>query len=140
MPTTASDQIMGSIKTQYSNTHETKAVNPYQYWGKVVRVVDGDTVDIEVELGFEVKFFGRFRLIGVDTPEIFGVKKSSEEYKQGKKAAEYVESVIPPGTWVEIRTYAGPREKYGRWLCEIFVDGSNLNQDLIDKGYAQKYP
>ena len=140
MSTITADSILNERRAQYSNTYEAKSVNPYQYWGRVARVVDGDTVDIDVELGIEVKLFARFRLIGVDTPEIFGVKKTSEEYKQGIKAAEYVESVIPPGTWVEIRTYSGPREKYGRWLCEIFVNGLNLNQDLIDKGYAQEYP
>jgi len=137
--TTKSNQIYNKLKSDYKPIYKTKNIEPYQYWGEVVKVVDGDTVDFNIALGFDIETFKRVRLFGVDAPEIHGVKKTSKEYTEGKKAAEYVESVLPPGKWVELRTFAGPREKYGRWLCEIFVDGRNFNRELINKGYALEY-
>ena len=140
MATTKSKRIYEKLKSDHKPTYKTKNIEPYQYWGKVVRVVDGDTIDFSIALGFDIEILRRVRLIGVNTPEIHGVKKTSKEYAEGKKAAEYVESVLPPGTWVELKTYStGPREKYGRWLCEIFIDGRDFNRELIEKGYVAKY-
>lgn len=139
MKNTTSIQNYEELKKNYKSKYSTKKITPYQYWGEVVRVVDGDTIDFNIALGFELEFFTRVRLFGVDTPEIHGVKKTSKEYREGKKAAEYVESILPPGKWVELKVFSGLREKYGRWLCEIFIDGRSFNRELIDKGYALIY-
>jgi len=139
MPTTKLKLVYKRVKAEYKPTYETKSTKPYQYWGKVVRVIDGDTIDFVIALGFDIETLKRVRLIGVDTPEIHGVKKTSKEYAEGKKAMEYVESVLTPGRWVELKTYGGPREKYGRWLAEVFVDGKDFNRELIKKGYALEY-
>ncbi|NVM54977.1 MAG: thermonuclease family protein [Candidatus Helarchaeota archaeon] len=139
MKTTKTKRVYEKLKKDFASRYTPKVVKPYEFWGKVVKVIDGDTLDIEIELGFEIKAKHRFRLIGVDAPEIRGVKKDSREYKEGKKALEYLEQIIPPGTWVEVRTYAKRREIYGRWLCEIFINGLNLNEDVIKKGYAEVY-
>lgn len=117
-----------------------ESINPYEYWAKVKKVVDGDTLDLEISLGFDTVVSKRARLIGIDTPEVWGVKRSSEEYREGKKASDYVKELLPNGKWVEIKVFQGQkRGKYGRWLCEVYVDGVNLNEDLVKKGYAKEF-
>ena len=120
--------------------HPVESINAYEYWAKVKKIVDGDTLDLEISLGFDTVITKRVRLIGVDTPEVWGVKHSSEEYKEGKKASDYVKKMLPNGKWVEIKVYQGQeRGKFGRWLCEVYVDGLNLNEDLVNKGYAKEF-
>lgn len=116
-------------------TFEPLKVKPYQYWGKITKVVDGDTVDAEVVLGFNVTVAERFRLLGVAAPEISGPSAEAA----GKKALTFLRNLIPEGTWVEMRTYFGRREKYRRWLCEIFVNGVSVNERLLRGGYAKPY-
>lgn len=65
----------------------------HEYWAKVYDIVDGDTFDAKVELGFNVFVDMRFRLADVDTPEIYR-PESNEEYKKGIRAKEYVEEQI----------------------------------------------
>ena len=117
-------------------THQPREIRPYEYWAKVERVVDGDTVDLLVSLGFELEMRIRVRLLGVDTPEIHNVRHDSAEYKAGTEAKNFVSQILPKGRWVEIKVYSGPREKYGRWIGEIFVDGRSLNEQLLEKGYS----
>jgi len=122
---------------KYSNTFDPKNIDPYQYWAKVLRIVDGDTIELEVAIGFNVYTKNKFRLIGVNTPETFGVKKTSEEYKRGKKAVEGLKKMIKVGDWVEARIFQGKREKYGRWLAELFKEGKSVNQFLLVKGLGE---
>lgn len=105
----------------------------YEYNAQVVRWVDGDTVWLDVDLGFRTRHRSPFRLIGVDTPE------------RGKLgyalAIEAVNTWAPVGSTVPIRTYQNP-DKYGRWLVEIAITGwaqATVNQLLIEAGLAQVY-
>lgn len=139
MPSTKSKQTMNKLKRDLTAANKPRVVEPYQYWARVKRVVDGDTIELDVDVGFKVMFRERFRLLGVDTPEVYGVKRTSEEYKRGKAASDFVKKRIPVGSWVEVKVYSDKREKYGRWLCEIFVDGKSLNEALLEKGFAQEY-
>lgn len=111
----------------------------YSYWGKVVKVVDGDTYDILVDAGFDIRFQGRFRLLGVDTPEIFGVKRDTEDYQRGLAASKFVRSILPAGKWVEVRVYQSNNDKYGRWLAEVYVDGESLAEIILAAGHGVKY-
>jgi micrococcal nuclease len=107
----------------------------YNYEGKVLRVVDGDTLDIDVDLGFKIHHIIRVRLVGVDTPEVYGVKKDSQEYMMGKEASIKVEELCL-GKEVLVDTLKDRTGKYGRYLATIHVDGRNLNAMLIEMGYA----
>lgn len=108
---------------------------------EVLRVVDGDTIDLLVNLGYGVFFRVRVRLFGVDTPETYGVKKTSDEYKAGKIATQFTKD------WVKYYddkvTVCGNHGtgKYGRWLMEICppAEGKSLNKALIDSGNAKAY-
>jgi len=119
------------------NSFETTQLDLYSYWACIERLIDGDTVDVTVSLGFELYSNIRIRLFGIDTSEIHGVKHSSSEYQRGMVALTRLEELVPEGTWVEIKVYqSSTREKYGRWLAEIFLNGQNINQQLIAEGLA----
>lgn len=123
------------MKTK-NTSYKTSSINIYQYWGKVVKIVDGDTIDLDVSLGFETNTKKRFRLVGIDTPEMFGVPHSSSEYKKGLEAKKKLEGLIPQSNWVEVKVFqSSNREKYGRYLAELFVDGKSINKKMEQAGY-----
>jgi micrococcal nuclease len=87
-------------------------------------VTDGDTVRL---VGL-----GRVRLIGIDTPEVFG---GSECF--GKEASAFVKGLLPPGRRVRYRVGIEPRDRYGRLLAYLWLeDGRFLNLMLAERGYA----
>lgn len=107
----------------------------WTYLAKIERIIDGDTVDVSIDLGFKTYTKQRLRLARIDAPEMFGVKHSSEEYESGKKAKAYLESLIPPGTMVTIKSEK--TGKFGRYIAEIQVDEVNVNDHMVKKGYAE---
>ena len=139
MPTTKSKKKYKELQNKLCSKYQTKTVEPYQFWAQVIHIVDGDTLDLEVALGFELKVKNRFRLLGVDAPEMHGVKHNSSEYKQGVASKKALSTFTPRGAWVEVKTFAHKREKYGRWLCILYKDGKDINRALIDQGYAQSF-
>ena len=125
----------------------------YEYEAKVLRIVDGDTFDLDVDLGMKIHSHERVRLATIDVFETWGVKRDSEEYKLGKGAVELVESLMPVGTTVKIKTYkqkSGDERKgaRGRYLADVFfqqegIDGSwnNIASALKTNGFVkQEYP
>lgn len=108
----------------------------YEYQATVWNVVDGDTIDVTVDLGFRMHREIRLRLTAIDTHEIHGVETDSEEYRRGKTETEFVESWIASGRTGDrnwpfiIRTEK--TGKYGRYLAEVErkTDGAVLNDDL----------
>ena len=137
MTKAAAKKAMDSARAKYSNAYQPENISVYQYWARVLRVVDGDTCDLNISMGFNTSIQERFRLLGVDTPETFGVKKTSDEYKAGKAAVDFVKTFFKQGDWVEVKVFFGRREKYGRWLCELFVDGISVNEQLLIKDHAK---
>ena len=116
----------------------------YEYQCKIVRVVDGDTTDVDIDLGFGVWMKKqRIRFYGVDTPE--SRTRDKEEKVYGLAAKYFVESYLPKGSRQVLRTRKDGVGKYGRILGEFVVfDGSNdrettLNQLLIDTHNAVAY-
>ena len=115
----------------------------WQYRADIERVVDGDTLDLSIDLGFGVILTGdeaRVRLRGVNTAEIFGTAKDSDEYAKGQRHKEFVEEWVADEADTEwpffIKTGKDDeRGKYGRWLATITrrTDGANLNEDLIEE-------
>jgi micrococcal nuclease len=115
----------------------------YVYDASVIRVVDGDTLDLLIDLGFRVFTKVRVRLFGVDTPETFGVKKESEEYKAGKAATAFVETWFTEREKVLVKSHDGKplgQGKYGRWLAVVLPrdGGMSLNEALLKHGHAEK--
>jgi micrococcal nuclease len=112
-------------------------VNPYQYRGRVVKVVDGDTVDVDIDLGFGITRRERVRLAGVNTPELHS--KDAASQVAAKAAREFVVAWCSPLSEVFLRTEK-EREKYGRYLAEVVSpSGESLNASLVKAGLAVEY-
>jgi micrococcal nuclease len=113
----------------------------YEYHVKKINnVVDGDTIDVDIDLGFDISFSSRVRLAGIDTPE--SRTKDLAEKKLGLEAKEYVKSKIKDAKEVVIKTEKmDSSEKYGRILGWLFLDGSkvSVNEQMIADGYAWGY-
>ena len=114
----------------------------YTYNARVLKVIDGDTVDLEIDLGFYVKITKRARLSGIDTYE-----KNSRlvfERELAAKATSYITNIIQ-NKIVKIRTQIDKEDKYGRILVEIystdldFDSHNSINIQLIQEGLAMKY-
>ena len=116
----------------------------FEYAATVVRVVDGDTIYFDVDLGFYIRMTLDVRLKGLNTPEIRG-----EAREAGLKSKAFVEQALPVGMLVVLRTYKA--EKYGRYLAEVLYlpgaktrdeilkNGRSLNRELLDKGLAEPF-
>jgi micrococcal nuclease len=113
----------------------------FEYYAKkVTKVVDGDTIDVEIDLGFDISFSSRVRLAGIDTPE--SRTKDKIEKVLGLESKEYLKNAIDLAKTVVIKTEKiNSSEKYGRILGWLFLDGSevSINQKMIDEGYAWGY-
>jgi micrococcal nuclease len=112
----------------------------YNYSAKVIRVVDGDTMDVLVDLGFCVHFRVRLRLSGIDCPETHGAVAVPE----GLTAMQFTKDKVE-GKQVILKTHK--QEKYGRYLAEVFIpdDKGNLkiegklNDMLVQANLARPY-
>mgnify|MGYP003120971216 FL=1 len=110
----------------------------YEYGCKVTRVVDGDTVDVILDLGFSILHKCRVRLYGIDTPE--SRTRNKDEKVRGKLAAKFLQDAIDNSTKVVLRSkLKDSKGKYGRVLGEIIVDNINLNVSMIEKYLAVAY-
>ena len=100
----------------------------------MAQVYDGDTITrCRIDLGFNVHVVETLRLVGIDTPELRGPERES-----GIISRDFLRSHIELGKPFGIRTHKG-KGKYGRWLAEIGVGGVNLNQLMVNEGYAKLY-
>jgi endonuclease YncB( thermonuclease family) len=113
----------------------------FTYKGYVKEIIDGDTLWATIDLGFNSRTTQKVRLRGINTPKI--------ETEQGKKALNYLKRRLKPCPFIILKTYY--RDTYNRYVADIFYDkneqndtqtaknGVFLNQELLDKGYAQSY-
>jgi micrococcal nuclease len=110
----------------------------YEYGCKVERVVDGDTVDVVLDLGFDIFHKCRVRLYGIDTPE--SRTRDLDEKARGKMAGSFLKESIDAGDKIVIQTkLKDSKGKYGRVLGDVVVDDVNINQLMVDKHLAVKY-
>jgi micrococcal nuclease len=113
----------------------------YQYFVKEVKnVVDGDTIDVIIDLGFDILFSSRVRLAGIDTPESRTTDKV--EKALGLESKEYLKKHLKDAKSVVIKTEKmNSTEKFGRILGWIYVNGNteSLNDKMINDGYAWGY-
>lgn len=113
----------------------------YEYRIKqVLRVVDGDTIDVDIDLGFNISYTQRVRLAGIDTPE----SRTTDKYEKqlGLEVKKKLGELIKGASQIVIRTEKpDSSEKYGRILGWLFLDGSSesVNTALIAGGYAWDY-
>ena len=109
----------------------------YRYKVEVTRVVDGDTVDVDVDLGFGMIYKKqRVRMMGIDTPE--SRTRDLEEKFYGKASKAHLESILAEG---DVQMQSHDKGKFGRILGELFVGDTNysVNQQMIDEYHAVPY-
>ncbi len=113
----------------------------YEYYVKEVKnVVDGDTIDVVIDLGFSILFESRVRLAGIDTPESRTTDK--REKALGLESKKYLADRIKSAKNIVIKTEKlDSSEKYGRILGWLYLDGegNSINHEMIEKGYAWGY-
>jgi micrococcal nuclease len=113
----------------------------YQYKCKINKVLDGDTVDIDLDLGFNIVLVNqRVRMAGVDTPE--SRTSNKEEKPRGLLSKKKLAEKLPVGSWQIIETQKSDNndDKFGRILgVFILEDGTKVNDWLIQNNYAVPY-
>lgn len=122
----------------------TRPVPNHVHVARVLEWHDGDTVKLDLDLDYETHNNGWHRLIGIDTPELSTV--------EGKAVTAWVEALAPAGTDLVIVSYkaknafpiGGAKEKYGRWLAEIWLadappEALSINQQLLATNQAKPY-
>ena len=110
----------------------------YEYKVKIRRIVDGDTVDVDIDLGFNMILSKqRIRLYGIDTPE--SRTRDKEEKFYGKLSAKFLKEQCKNSSEIFLKTYLDKKGKFGRILGEFIVDGVNINKLMIEKYMAVEY-
>ena len=110
----------------------------YEYKAKVQRVIDGDTIDVDIWLGFDVVLpKQRVRLYGIDTPE--SRTRNKEEKVRGLLSKQYLKSICPKGRTIILESKE--KGKFGRILGVIYqeTEDISINQKMCDDGYAVPY-
>ena len=116
----------------------------YDYKARLVRVIDGDTVELAVDLGFHVTVTDHFRLQGINTPELHSTNPAERLAAQAAKAALLaILTEKPPAPYpiLYVKTDKAEGDKYGRWLVQIFVNAKpvSANDQMIAEGFAKPY-
>ena len=104
----------------------------YTYKAHVLRTIDGDTCELDVDLGFSIHVRQHVRLLGINAPE--------HDTAEGKKAAAYLSGMIPNGVELTVETVRDKSEKYGRTLGKLVLkDGRVVNDEMVKAGLAKPY-
>ena len=106
----------------------------YFYKATILKVVDGDTLDCLLDVGFNILLKQRLRLAGINTPECR--TRDLREKELGLKAKEFTGDFVKEK---EVLIHTIKKGKFGRMLCEVFVNGKSLNKALVKAGLAREY-
>ena len=110
----------------------------HEYKSKVTKVVDGDTIKCDIDLGFDIVLSNQtIRLYGIDTPE--SRTKDLEEKFYGNISKQFLNDYCPKGSYITLRTHLDKKGKFGRILGEIIVNKVNLNEQMIEENLAVEY-
>jgi len=107
-----------------------KKTGLYEYDATLVRIIDADTIEADIVLGFYVTYRAKVRLLGINAPE-----KNTDS---GKEAIKWLTDYLPIGHEITLDVFKTP-ERYGRWLATVTYNGANVNEELIKSGNAVPY-
>ena len=107
----------------------------YEYEAEVIRVIDGDTIVLRIDLGFKLSWKVSCRLHGIDCPELRS--KSASERVAAKVAKDFTQGELAIGSTVLV--YSIELDKYGRPLVDIFYGDKHLNEELVSNNHAKLY-
>lgn len=107
----------------------------YIYDCEVLRVVDGDTVDLRIDLGLSISSVQRVRLYGINAPEKRGKTRDA-----GNAATDHLKQLIASNRSIQVETFQDKQGKYGRYLATLIgSESGDLNQQMIDDSHAVEY-
>lgn len=132
---------LGAGDSEFESRHpDHSSVNAYMYTYKaaVIAVTDGDTIVVDIDLGFGVWLRRQsIRMAKIDAPELKG-----STIEAANKSKEFLKSLIL-SKWVTLQTEKDSKEKYGRWLGTVLIEEDNnlidINHKMITDGYAKAY-
>jgi micrococcal nuclease len=99
---------------------------------ELVRVIDGDTLELAIDMGNSIRWQGKFRLYGIDTPEMHGTTAQA-----GIAAGLALTDMLTAYGIDYIETHKP--DKYGRWLATVIAGGKNLSGEMVARGLAKQY-
>lgn len=99
---------------------------------KVLKVYDGDTITVEVDLGFGVTKKEVFRLMYINTPEVRGVER-----EKGLISRDWLRKRLETDKDIIVKSFKDSKGKYGRYLGEVFIDNISINSELVSLGLAE---
>lgn len=115
--------------------HAEPVTRDYVYDVDVISVYDGDTLNVDIDLGFSIWIKDKsLRLYGIDAPEVRGQTR-----ERGLVVRDWLRERIEQGQTVLIESISDQPDKYGRYLAILYIDGVNINQLMIDEGLARPY-
>jgi endonuclease YncB( thermonuclease family) len=94
----------------------------YEYNCTLLAVVDGDTVKLEIDLGFHIRVHEVFRLARINAPELLSI--------EGMQARQFIDQQLAKATAMKCQT--SRQEKYGRWLCELFIQTKESGSEWVN--------
>ena len=110
----------------------------HEYKAKVTKIVDGDTIKCDIDLGFDLFLSNQtIRLYGIDTPE--SRTRDLEEKFYGNISKQFLNDYCPKGSYITLRTHLDKKGKFGRILGELIVNKVNLNEQMIEENLAVAY-
>ena len=110
----------------------------HEYKAKVTKIIDGDTIRCDIDLGFDIVMANQtIRLFGIDTPE--SRTRDKEEKFYGNISKQFLNDYCPKGSYITLRTHLDKKGKFGRILGELIVNKVNLNEQMIEENLAVAY-
>ncbi len=110
----------------------------HEYKAKVTKIVDGDTIKCDIDLGFDLFLSNQtIRLFGIDTPE--SRTRDKEEKYYGNISKQFLNDYCPKGSYIILKTHLDKKGKFGRILGELIVNKVNLNEQMIAENLAVEY-
>ena len=105
----------------------------YVRHAKLIKVIDGDTIDVDTDLGCDIHLNQRIRFNGMNAPEM--------RTAEGKAAKAFLQGLLEGQEHLVIKTHKDRKEKYGRYLGDIFLPGNDvsINQQMVAAGHAVAY-
>jgi len=108
----------------------------YTYKAKVIRILDGDTAELEISVGFNIYITQIIRIKDLNTKEIRKIKGyTNKDVEEGKQAMERAKELLPIDKIVTLKTYKDKQGKYGRFLGDILIGDKSFTQIMKDEGY-----
>ena len=105
-----------------------------QNLARCTRVIDGDTFEAVIDLGFYITLKITVRLYGVNCPEMH------PKDKDGKSLGDEARAYLSERIWgKDVHVWSYKKDSFGRWLCDVLVDGLLLSKEIIDQGYGVPY-